>query len=90
MVALVDDDQSVPGGQFGDVVGPSERLQGGDVDDAGGPTAPAAALAQNKDEVRIYAWAINYPPPLCLCPTGGRAFLSVPASVVPVVGYQPT
>src|SRR3712207_9018833 len=45
VVALVDDDHPVAGGQLGDVFGARERLQGGDVDNAGGLTAAAAALA---------------------------------------------
>src|SRR3712207_9435983 len=44
VVALVDDDHPVAGGQLGDIVGARERLQGGDVDNAGGLTAAAAAL----------------------------------------------
>lgn len=43
-VTLVDHHQPVVAGPAGDVVATGEGLQGGDVDDAGGLAAPAAAL----------------------------------------------
>ncbi len=44
-VAHVHDDQPVSVGKRGEVVAPGEGLQGGDVDDAGGLGASAAALS---------------------------------------------
>ena len=45
VVALVDDDQAVAGGEVRDVLCAGEGLQGGDIDDPGGLAASAAPLA---------------------------------------------
>lgn len=49
VVAFVDDDEAVAGGKFGEVVLPGKGLQGGDVDDAGGLGAAAAAALPGLD-----------------------------------------